>query len=82
MLKKLEEGTRELTTEHTGEKRALTQLNDLTKELNARRESLMNEKTVRQRFGELGAMERGPGEKMADASNRATSQKLKKNSKS
>ncbi len=67
MLKKLEEGTRELTTEHTGEKRALTQLNDLTKELNARRESLMNEKTVRQRFGELGAMERGPGEKMADA---------------
>jgi hypothetical protein len=68
LLKKLEMGTRELSSKKdTDKKKALLKLNDLARQLQRRREALGGSKAVRQQLSQLKKLNPGPGDQLTNA---------------
>jgi hypothetical protein len=66
LIKKLEDGTKEIQNEPKKEK-ALVKLNDLARQLDARRQQLGGAEKIKQQLEQLKSVERGPAEKFAQA---------------
>jgi len=66
-FKKLEEGTRDSTNKPLEKKKALTKLNDLSRQLQDRRRQLGGAEKLRERLDALKKLDRGPAEKFAKA---------------
>jgi hypothetical protein len=68
LFKKIEEGIKDLASKQgVDRKQALVQLNDLAKQLEARKKELGGEDKLKQELGQMKDMNRGPAEKLADA---------------
>lgn len=68
LLSKVESATqRELTKSELDKKQALVKLNNLTKELEERRQQLANSKAMQQHLNDLKDLNRGPADKFAQA---------------
>lgn len=68
LIKKVEQGIKELTTkENVDRKQAMVQLNDLSKQLEARKKALGDDNKLKQELGQMKDMKNGPAEKLADA---------------
>jgi hypothetical protein len=69
LLKKLEDGTRELAAEPQREK-ALVKLNDLSRELMQRRQQVGGAEKLKQQLDQLKHLDRGPADKFTQALSR------------
>jgi hypothetical protein len=68
LLNKLEKATqRDLAQNDLDKKQALVKLNDLSKELEERRQQLANSQSLRQQLNDLKDLNRGPADKFAQA---------------
>ena len=67
LFKKIEEGTKDLTRSDLDRRKALMKLNDLTKELEKRREQLAGGERIKQQLNQLKDLKQGPAEKLAKA---------------
>ncbi len=68
LFKKIEESARELAKKDgVDRKQALVKLNDLSKELENRREKLGGDDKLKQQLSQMKDMKNGPAEKLADA---------------
>src|SRR5207253_429681 len=68
MFKKLEEGLDKLQSkDNVDKKNALIKINDLTKDLEKRREQLGGADEMRKQFEQMKNVERGPADKVAKA---------------
>ena len=68
LFKRIEEAARELSKkDNVDRKQALVKLNDLAKELEARREKLGADDKLKQQLSQMKDMKNGPAEKLADA---------------
>lgn len=68
LFARLEQGTKELTkTDSADRKQALVKLNDLAKDLEKRRERLGGGDKLQEQLKQLKNIQRGPGDKLADA---------------
>jgi hypothetical protein len=68
LFKRIEEAARELSKKDgVDRKQALVKLNDLAKELEARREKLGADDKLKQQLNQMKDMKNGPAEKLADA---------------
>ena len=68
LIKKVEQGIKDLANkEGVDRKQAMVQLNDLSKQLEARRKELGDKNKLKQELGQMKDMKNGPAEKLADA---------------
>jgi hypothetical protein len=68
LFKKIEEGVKELAEKNGADKKqALVKLNDLSKQLESRREKLAGDDKLRQQLNQMKDMKDGPADKLADA---------------
>ncbi len=68
LFKKIEEGIKDLASKQgVDRKQALVELNDLAKQLEARKKELGGEDKLKQELGQMKDMKNGPAEKLADA---------------
>jgi hypothetical protein len=68
LLNELEKGNRDLTKQAEGDrKEALSKLNNLAEQVKQRRDKLEGAQQMKNRFKELGSLQKGPGDKFADA---------------
>jgi hypothetical protein len=68
LFKKIEEGIKDLASKQgVDRKQALVELNDLAKQLEARKKELGGEDKLKQQLGQMKDMKNGPAEKLADA---------------
>ncbi len=77
LLKKLEEGTKELQSEPQREK-ALVKLNDLARELQKRQKQLGGSEALKRELEKIESTQRGPGDKMAQALSKGEFEKAAK----
>jgi rubrerythrin len=67
LFKRLEEGSKDLVDREADRKKALVELNDLSRQLQARREKLGGADKVKEQLNQLGKVDRGPADKFAQA---------------
>ena len=68
LFKKIEQGMKDLASkEGVDRKQALVELNDLAKQIEARKKALGGDEKLRQELGQMKDMKTGPAEKLADA---------------
>jgi len=67
LFKKLEEGSKDLAARKPDRKKALTRLNDLSRELKKRRRQLDGSKEVKRQLNQLENNQRGPADKLIKA---------------
>jgi DNA-directed RNA polymerase subunit F len=67
LFKKIEDGARELNKTEGDRNQALTKLNDLTKEVEKRREQLAGGDKLKQQLAQMKNMPSGPADKLAQA---------------
>jgi len=67
VLKKLEEGSKDLATQETDRKKALVKLNDYARQLQQRRKKLGGAEEIKKQLDQLKNINRGPADKFAKA---------------